>query len=96
MSGGDDWQAGDLALCVKTLPDDPFEVGAVRTVTAYQSETASDWPALRFAETPPPGDGGWGWLAAYWRRIPPLTEPETAAFTADLRDCLRTPAKHTA
>jgi hypothetical protein len=106
MSGGDDWAPGDLALLVTdglvACPHsgDVYHTGegcpphgSVREVThvgpdIYDGE-ACGCLRLTFAD---------GIFGADWRfvRIPPLTEPETAAFTADLRDCLRTPAKHTA
>jgi hypothetical protein len=96
MSGGDDWQVGDRALCVRDLgPRVPVRKGGV-----YQVRKV--WDAIYGPPRKAIGldfdhySGDRAIASRCFVRIPPLTDEETAAFTADLRDCLRTPAKHTA
>jgi hypothetical protein len=100
MSGGDDWAPGDLALCVDDvpLPGMPKELakGALYTVDAVFVRPVGVGLTLIEAPTFDTPEYYASFAAKRFRKIHPLTEPETAAFTADLRDCLRTPAKHTA
>lgn len=41
-----DWQVGDLALCVKSDPQNPMKMGGIYTVSAVLPETDEYWPGL--------------------------------------------------
>jgi len=90
----DDWQVGDLALCVG-IDDEPgtievafdLAVGGVYTVCEVCSEPAdiygSDWTGLNFEEDFS-RDASSAWDAKFFRKIKPLTDEERDSFLADL------------
>jgi hypothetical protein len=79
----DDWQAGDLALCVKNGGTGGVRKGGVYTVTAVLMAPTGHL-ALALAEC---RSACWqGTYAAFgFRKIKPLTGVERDEFTADLR-----------
>ncbi|WP_313437203.1 hypothetical protein [Novosphingobium sp.] len=79
----DDWQVGDLALCVSNGPDPKHwmskdggpTIGSVHTVISIDQAV---W--LHFSEFPKSG-----FFCLGFRKIRPLTDEEREAFEADLR-----------
>jgi hypothetical protein len=109
VSGRDDWAPGDLALCVRgghisgppggSMPQRGriYPVERVSRESFWNADgTAEADIGLWSAEFPANDAGHHVWWHGRFRKIRPLTDEETAAFTADLRDCLRTPAKQDA
>lgn len=85
----DDWQVGDLALCValtirNLAPSRILRIGRVYTVTGVRWSTREQCVALSLAEAKSRGLFG-DWHAAVFRKINPLTEEERRSFLADLR-----------
>jgi hypothetical protein len=87
----DDWQAGDLALCV--APEMDAKSGGVYTVADVFFDPGG-WDTepgvgLEFREIGAPGFDGYD--AWRFRKIKPLTNEERDEFTADLRPPVREP-----
>jgi hypothetical protein len=89
----DDWQAGDLALCLRNPGPkiDPWEpvVGGVYSVIQVGS-TRSGEPWLNLAEDPT-AETDSGWDMFWFAKIRPLTNEERDKFIADLRTPVREP-----
>lgn len=93
----DDWQPGDLALCVSLLGSDCPEltVGGVYTV----AEVMSGWNChglervgLSFGEIVPSEFGAIAFDAIAFRKIKPLTDAEREEALRDLKAPVREPA----
>lgn len=92
----DDWQPGDLALCVgnENMPNAPVRVGAVYSVTDVEGPykfvgSARNWfgVGLRLAGVRFERNAEWDHLVAalYFRKIKPLTDEERDEFLADIK-----------
>lgn len=86
---GDDWQKGDLALCVKQDSTGPrlLTVGAVYTVAGLNEDWVSDPDpqlGLFLAEVVSRGPSWDGFDSRRFRKINPLTDEERDEFLADL------------
>ena len=84
MSGGDNWQPGDLALCVRrgSFPDNPTRPGCLYTVA--QVETYCGWPVLILQEVPNEGAHWHNHWADRFRKIANLTDEEREEFLCGL------------
>jgi len=87
MSGGDDWQVGDLAMCTLSDSYEWYDAndrvqsgpckGEVLRVVGIGIEPTLGTPALHFDEHPSPE----GWDASFFRKIKPDAEPCEEEFT---------------
>ncbi|GEM_PF-2904384 len=87
----DDWQVGDLALCVRARrsPLSTLKVGGIYEVDAIRwarnSSDGSHGVGLMLVGRPRGWKGG-SWIdGRNFRKIKPLTDEERKAFEADLR-----------
>lgn len=90
----DDWQIGDLALCValtlnlpgygNLAPSKILRIGAIYTVNSLRWSVGHDCLALGLAEVKSKGPFG-DWHAAAFRKIHPLTDEDRDSFMAELR-----------
>jgi hypothetical protein len=83
----DDWQVGDLALCVTIefpglLPSRILKVGKVYAVTSVRWSHGSQCTAIGLAEARSRNRGDWH--SALFRKIRPLSDDERDSFLADL------------
>jgi hypothetical protein len=94
----EDWRVGDLAECINGswLNDPPHspQPPSIYRVREIDEGVTADGSAIIVALNLE-GLSDW-WGCTGFRKLRPTIEAADAAFTADLRDCLRTPAKHTA
>jgi hypothetical protein len=88
----DDWQAGDLALCV-ALDAAPtaLTVGRIYTVADLNLDWLDSEGLGLFLVEVSAGDGWDGFKADRFRKIRPLTDEERDEFTTDLRTPVREP-----
>lgn len=93
----DNWQPGDLALCVSlrhpaySNTSSKLRVGAIYTVVKVGRVLARiDDFGLGLAEVQP-NISGRGYPSKMFRKINPLTEPERASYLADLDEPVRVP-----
>ncbi|WP_311271256.1 hypothetical protein [Sphingobium sp. WCS2017Hpa-17] len=87
----DDWQIGDLALCVadrlpapRDKPTKLLKVGRVYTVTSVRWSFGEQCVAIGLAEVQSRGPLR-DWHACIFRKIRPLSDIERASFMTDLR-----------
>lgn len=93
MSGGDDWQVGDLALCVRR-PERASNLtrpGAIYTVAAVGAYDRL--PVLALSEVPNKGPDWCLHRACRFVRIPPLTGEERAEFLHELDEPEKQPGR---